>query len=205
MAIYTISTGTANGRVNDLDLFNEITAGGPYSANLQRVLTDRDADTVNAVFDGALTGPEESTVEAIVLAHEGNPILTLVATLAVIPEQLIALPVGFGRLGSVIFDPSHYVPDVSSIMLRARGTAVTTMAGAQLRVVEEDPELNDDVVVASVVLPATAGAEANGFFDSTVTLRSGIREYRLEGDLGAAVAASVRSGVFELFRVTEVG
>ena len=60
---YNIATETANGKVNDQRLDNQIVAAGPYTEPFNGVLTDRNANTVTTLFTTPPSPGDITTIE----------------------------------------------------------------------------------------------------------------------------------------------
>lgn len=69
---YTISTETANDAVADNKLEDEINADSGLAAKvLEGLFANRNTDVLSIVFTTALSAGEETTLDGIVLAHDG--------------------------------------------------------------------------------------------------------------------------------------
>lgn len=194
---YAISTDTAAGKLNETDLHAEIVAAGPYTPSFLSIDADPGGDSLTVVFDATPPAPEITTIDGVVAAHQGNMDEVCLMTIAVIPPE-IALVAGPVRIGSATLDPADFIQDITNVFIRCRSIFSTNAAGASLRVVEEDPDASDDVVLKTQALGDTLGALTKGIFDTDTQLRTGVREYRLEGDLGAAGSAVIRGASVHL-------
>lgn len=188
-----IFADTANDQLNESQLHSEIVAAGPYSSNFEAVDANRNLQTFSTIFDAPPSAPDQATVDAVVAAHVAGVISDMRLTSSVV-ERGVPLGAGFAMLGSLTMDPTNYIKDLATAIIRVKGTLQANGDGANLRLVESGP----DVVVGVFAVSNSAGVNATFSFDTTVQLRAGLREYRLEGDLGAAVAASVQGVIIQL-------
>lgn len=67
---YSIATDTANALVNANDLIEEITQS-TISKTVNQINTN--GDDLDIIFSSSITSQEETTLDAVVAAHEGNP------------------------------------------------------------------------------------------------------------------------------------
>lgn len=70
---YTISTDTLNGAVAPAKLTDEIRSEETILIALQSVISIESTDTLTIEFRGDLTAENETTLDALVAAHDGNP------------------------------------------------------------------------------------------------------------------------------------
>ena len=193
---YGIAADTANDAVNNDDLTTEIEAAAIVPVLLR---VDTAGDVLDLGFDDVLSGAEQTTLTAVVLAHQGVAATSHVAHAAAtvrIADLLITEDATWQDLGAAILLASDFGQvDQMHVHLRLETKSVHGGGTPQLRIVDDDGStvtqlhptpwftIVDDASFVCAAFQATDTPP----IDDTVPHR-----IRLEGRLNGATSASIR-------------
>lgn len=169
---------------------------------LDRIRAVSDEDAVSIVFADALSAGEKTTLDGLVAAHVGYPTMEFVASTKLFAgEQIIVSPT-YAEVEGVVTNVGFFIPDLTKAIGRVTLLVKTVGAGAELKLVETEPDLSDPVdVSAAQVLPDTVGAWQMYQFNSNVPPRAGDKFFALHAKLNGAVSLTLKAASLVLLRV----
>lgn len=200
---YTISTQTANDKVNGNQLALEIAADPAIIIALDHLDANIEPDKLDVYMADALTAPEETALTAVVLATQGVGLTTtlLGALTLVNAEKIITGDAVWDIMEGLLTTPSFFTSDMSQISARIIGEHKGT--GGQLRLVENvDGSGDEEKINPFFEFPDTSGAWVRFKVDSDVVPREGIRNlYRTECRLDGTASLSLRYATISMLKV----
>ena len=205
---YTISTQTANGKVQPGKLHAEI-----VEASLPGFIGVRPggADQEIMEFSVALSAEDKTTLDGIVAAHTGTYTTYVfhVSSGMLDGEKSVTAESSFEEVGSRLASPDFFVTDLTTVLGRILCQVKVNGNGAEIQVVEEPDESlsqSGEVVVASASAPDNAGVWKDLAFYTSTVCRAGRHRYRLEAKKNGATSFDIRAaGLTLLERVVVEG
>jgi hypothetical protein len=190
---YSISGDFPQQKVNGDTLSQEIVASDPpiTSAALDPAYNIRTKGDDCAIwFDDPLSAGDQTQLDAIVAAHQGNPPLAVRyhATASLVEERVIVTTNDWGYLASAVTSPDFFMSDLTKFIGKVVGAFKAIGAGAELRVLEDD----DTKVLGSFAIPDSADEWTQMSFYSTALPSAGQHEYIIQGKLDGATSAEIR-------------
>lgn len=189
MADYTYDlTDFANDVVCEDKLTLEI-AGSSIATELTSISTDEEAAECVLTFAASLSGADETTLDAIVAAHDGVHVCYRfhAASTLVQGEIVVTETSGWQTLGGVVTTPSFFCRDVTKLLARVIGSVKSDGDGLEIRVME-----NGSTVLASASFDSTGDAWVPVKFYSSTSPGTGTSEYMLQARLNSATSGSIR-------------
>jgi hypothetical protein len=186
-----LSTAFPTEVFNEDSLKIEISANESITTALDYIRSHEDTEagttTVYFGFATALSQDEQTALDGVVAAHQGNPPLqvTWLASSVLTDSEKAATDVdpAWTELGGAVTTPDFFTPNIQNCKGRIVGKVKTNGAGAKLHLREDDttPSGGYDV-------PDTGGEWANMQWFSPDAPTAGTHEYILEGQLPASGA-----------------
>ena len=210
MTVYQFSVLPAPGdflnqAVNLDKLTAAIAASNPAisSAQLVGISTDEDEETAAVTcsidFDGELSAGDQTQLDAIVAAHNGQPSTKIcfhASSKLLEGEVALTNPSGFDVLGGVVTTPDFFTAILAACLGRIVGSYRAVGAGAELRLVEDD-----ETVIGTFEIPDSSGAWQQMQWFSSTPPSAGTHTYTIEGKLNGATSAAVRFTSLSLLEV----
>jgi len=189
MSDYTYDlTDFANDVVCEDKLTLEI-AGSSIATELTSMSSDEEAGECVLTFVSALSGADETMLDAIVAAHDA--IMSCyrfhAASTLVQGEIAITETSEWQVLGGVVTTPSFFCRDVTKLLARIIGSKKSDGDGLEIRVME-----NGSTVLASASFDSTSDVWTQVKFYSSTSPGVGTSEYTLQARLNSATSGSVR-------------
>jgi len=194
--IYTISTDTADGKLNGTLLGEQIVGAAlPAADNVSRV---GDILTIT----GTYTTPQKTTIDGLVAAHVGARDTTenLLDLTVIMDEVTITQDATWQVLGRAVFSAAA-LGELADLKIRATGAVKSTGAGAQLRLVEVKVNATRNTISSNNAVGNTGGSWEHQSFRSNVALTEARNKYVIEGRRNGASAASVEAWHLSLRKV----
>lgn len=191
-------TDFANDIFNEDALKQQVAADEGITTELDSIKSHEDVDangdptgniTVTFVFPTDLAAGEQTALNALVAAHDGNPPtqVRFHASSTIIGKEEAITEADWTTLGGVVTTPEFFCPTVTCLKARIVGSYNTNGAGAEIRIVEDGT-----TVLGSFELPDSTQAWAQMQWFTTTSPTAGTHEYTIEAKLGTATAAKVR-------------
>ena len=203
---YTISTGTATGKVYIPQLAYEVTHDVAIGVLPDHMDANIEPNLLDIYMADLLTAPQEAALTAAVAAHQGVGInAAMKGTLPVSHGELIvASDLDWQVLEGIVTTPSFFDPDMTQIIARIIGEHRGD--GGQLRLLEGmSGQADEDKIVPFFDLPDTAGQWQRFKVDSTVPPRDGLRNiYRTDARRNGALGLELRYATISMIVVKMV-
>lgn len=191
---YSLSADFPNGTVAPTKLDEQV-RNSSISSPLDGVTSKPSQDLVEIIFSSPLSGGDQSTLDAIVAAHDGikDPSLNERVVL-VLASEPISVPGVLGDLGEATFDTAHSVWDPANALMVVEGSVAAVGGSVNL-------ELLETTTSGDNVLGSLTGFSGGRFtLTSSVDPTQGVQRYRLRAQLNTAVSAEVDGATLTLFR-----
>jgi hypothetical protein len=194
-----------NQAVNLDKLTAAIAASDPAisSAQLSGISTSEDEEaaevTCSIVFDGELSAGDQTQLDVIVAAHDGQPPTKIVfhaSSKLLEGEVALTNPSGFDVLGGVVTTPDFFTAILAACLGRIVGSYKAVGAGAELRLVEDGA-----TVLGTFEIPDSSGAWQQMQWFTSTPPSAGTHTYTVEGKLNGATSAAVRFTSLSLLEV----
>ena len=184
---YSIISDLPNAAVASDRLLAEVRAS---IATVTHINTDEDTATCDVFFDGELTPEQKTSLDAIVGAHSGEPVLpapTFYGSASLVPGEVSITQVEWISLGGVVTNPGFF-DSLDTLRAKCTGMYKASGAGAQIRCME------DGVRSLGVLeLPDSDDSWCKMEWVTTEPATEGSHEYTIEARLGGeATSVSVR-------------
>jgi hypothetical protein len=194
-----------NQAVNEDKLTAAIAASDPAisSAQLEAIRTAEDEETAAVTcmidFDGDLSAGDQTQLDAIVAAHDGQPptkICFHASSKLLEGEAAITNPSGFDVLGGVVTTPDFFTANLAACLGRMVGSCKATGEGAELRLVEDGA-----TVLGTFAITDSSGAWGQMQWFTSTPPSAGTHTYTIEGKLNGATSAAARFTSLSLLEV----
>lgn len=204
---YTISTQTANGKVNGNQLAYEIGVALPPPAPAidpaDGINTDIEPDKLDIYMSAALDAGQQATLTATVAAHQGTGyVATMQGTLPLVNgEQAVTSDLAWEVIEGVKTTPGFFSDDLNQIIARVVGEHRGD--GGQLSIMETvDGEGTEEKTSPPFDFPDTGGAWQTFKVDSNIPPRAGLRNlYRTDCRLNGAASLELRYTTISMIKV----
>lgn len=181
-----LSTAFPNDRFNEDSLKLEVGANPAITTTLDYIRSSEDVGegttTVYFGFASELSQDEQTALDAVVAAHQGNPPLQVIwhasSVLTDSEKSTSDVAPDWTELGGAVTTPSFFTPNVQSCKGRVVGKVKTNGTGAKLRLRE-----NTTIPSGGYDVPDTGGEWTNMQWFSPDAPTEGTHEYILEGQL----------------------
>lgn len=198
---YSISQDFPNQMVNLSTLTQEIVASAIVTA-LDHINEDETADECDIWFVDALSAGDQTILDGIVAAHQGNEpyVFQFRASSKVVGSQgkTITSPTEWEDIGGAVTNISFFVADASKAWGRFSGDVKTNGAGAKLRVIRQSDGL---VCSADIPIPDTEGEWAIVSFWANQNQPANPDRFVLQGYLNGATSFEVRDYAVSLMEL----
>lgn len=189
-----LNTDFPNDIFNEDSLKLEVQANESITTQLDYIRSHEDIEeettTVYFGFAAELSQDEQTALDGVVAAHQGNPPMQIIwhASSVLTDSEKTATGVDptWEELGGAVTTPSFFTPNIQNCKGRVVGKVKTNGAGAKLRLRE-----NTTVPSGGYDVPDTGGEWANMQWFSPDAPTEGTHEYILEGQLPAAGATEL--------------
>lgn len=202
---YTISTQTANGKVNGTQLGKEIAANAAIGVAVdlnQGINTNIEPDKLDIYMADLLTAPQETALTATVAATQGvSIVVTLEVTIPLVSKEVAVIgDLVWDVLGGATTTPSFFCDDMTCLSARIIGEHKGD--GGQLRLVENVDGVGDEEkIVPFFEFPDTVGAWERFSVDSDVVPRDGQQNlYRTDARLNGAASLDIRYATISMIK-----
>lgn len=203
MTKYTFSVATDfTAGVQPTRLTAEITASSIVTP-LDHI--DTSGDVCDLWFDAALSGADETTLAAVVAAHDGTPAPAVEFVASSSLNGTTIMSPGWDDVDGVVSNPQFFANNLSLVLGRCIGLYKSDTVGGtpQLRVVERLGTDDTETVLSDPFdLADTAGVFKTFAFYTNVTPSEGQNQYILQGQLNGGASASVKFVSLSLLKKT---
>lgn len=189
-----LNTDFPNDTFNEDSLKLEIQATQAITTQLDYIRSHEDVGegtlTVYFGFASELSQDEQTALDGVVAAHQGNPPLQVIwhasSVLTDSEKSTSDVDPDWTELGGAVTTPSFFTPNVQNCKGRVVGMVKTNGAGAKLRLKE-----NTTTPSGGYDVPDTGGAWANMQWFSPDAPTAGTHQYILEGQLPTSGATEL--------------
>lgn len=202
---FTISTETANGKVNGTQLAKEIAKNDAIGVAVdpnKGINTNVEPDKLDIYMADLLTAPQEAALTATVAATQGvSIVVTLEVTIPLVGKEVAVIgDLIWDVLEGAVTTPSFFCEDMNCLFARIIGEHRGD--GGQLRLVENvDGEGDEEKIVPFFEFPDTVGAWKRFSVDSNVVPRDGQQNvYRTDARLNGAAALDIRYATISMIK-----
>jgi hypothetical protein len=181
-----LSTDFPNDRFDEDSLMAEVKADESITTTLDHIRSHEDTEegaiTVYFGFAEELSQDEQTALDAVVAAHQGNPPMQVIwhASSVLTDSEKSASDVApdWTEMGGSVTTPSFFTPNIQNCKGRVVGKVKTNGTGAKLRLRE-----NTTIPSGGYDVPDTGSEWVNMQWFSPDSPTAGTHEYVLEGQL----------------------
>lgn len=198
---YSITDDFPNQKINPDHLVPEIEASSIVTGLCDVTVK---GDSVSICFDSSLSGADETTLDGLIAAHQGNPTTEAVfhaSSKLVEDEKNITSDQTFECVGGSVTSPSFFSSNLAACFGRCIGEVFVDGTGFEMQITETNDADTEDKNVSAFAVADTGGVWKRFKFSTDVLIRTGENTYKLEGRLNGAASAKVRFVSLSLLEV----